>query len=76
MYREKRGIYLFIYLLIYSYSDAGVAHADLLSSYMKRRKTLRGIKTFLLLLVHLLLVVVDVFCCTKIVFQLSCWLGK
>jgi hypothetical protein len=43
---------------------------------MKRRKTLRGIITFLLPLVYLLPMVVGVFCCTKIVVLLSCWLGK
>jgi hypothetical protein len=62
--------------LIYPYTNAGVAHADLLSCYMKRRKTLWGIQIFFLLLVHLLPMVVGVFCCTKIVVQLSCWLGK
>jgi hypothetical protein len=62
--------------LIYSYSEAGVAHADLLSSYMKRKKTPKGIKTFNLLLVHLFPKIVPVSCCTMIVFQLSCWLVK
>jgi hypothetical protein len=61
--------------LIYSYSVGGIAHADLLSSYMKRRKTLRGINTFLILLVQLLPLELAVFCCTKIDVQLSRRLG-
>ncbi len=48
------GFGAFWFDLIITYSEAGVGHADLLYSYMKRRKTLKGIKTFLLLLVNLL----------------------
>jgi hypothetical protein len=49
----KTSIILVAFGLVCSYAKAGVAHADPLLSYMKRRETFKEIKTFLLQLLHL-----------------------
>jgi hypothetical protein len=54
------------------YSEAGVAYANLHSSDIKRRTTLRGIITFISLLVDLLLLFCAVSVYMKIVVKLSC----
>ncbi len=58
---------------MFSSTEAGVAHTELLFSYMLRRNTLRRIKIILFQLVYLLPSQVAVSSCANIMVQLSCW---